>query len=193
MNWLAYGAFTCALMLSSTASAAGPFGINMGDQPEQFGCKQSTENKLIYTCDEVPTKHPEMDMYVVRSTPKSGICWIKGVTKDIDTNSFGFSLQTAADKLSSQIAKKYDTPEKSDFLQYGSIWKDSNDWMMGLLKKERIYSYTWENPKSDNNVRTIYLSAQALDQSTGYIGVEFRMNNYSACKEAEENAGAGAF
>ena len=43
------------------------------------------------------------------------------------------------DKLHDQLAKKYGTGKKHDFLRSGS----PRDWMMGIRKRERTYAYSW--------------------------------------------------
>jgi hypothetical protein len=184
--------------LSSTARADikdGPFGITMGANPTNYGCT-SKDNDSFFTCDKLPRMHPDIQMYVVQSTSKTGICWVKGMSKEVETNSYGSALQVSTDKFSEQISNTYGSYSLDDNLLPGSIWNAPEDWMMGLSKNERFYTYKWDkttNAKLKNGIERIYAAAHALSRDSGYVGIEFYFSNYKDCKNAEKDEKAGAF
>ena len=80
-----------------------------------------------------------------------------------------------------------------DFLLPGSIWSDPNDFMMGLLQKERSLYAVWDktNLSDKNDLITVFLGAQAVDRNSGYIVLEYSFNNESVAEsdlsQAEDN------
>ncbi|CAO3406389.1 hypothetical protein [Azospirillum largimobile] len=68
--------------------------------------------------------------------------------------------------------------------------------MMGLAKKDRIYSYEWSQKnksKMKDGIKTVYLAAVASNNDSGYVIVEFSFDNSDACETAEKKAKVSAF
>ncbi len=163
----------------------------MGENPDTVGCKP-TEIAGVYRCATLPKPHSAFEFYAVKSTPETGICWVKGIGTDIDTNAAGSSIRSKVDELGEQIALTYGKSEHDDWLMPGSIWSDYEDWMMGLLKDERIYAYKWSDP-AKNALVLVYLSASASNSTTAYPVVEFSFSNKAKCDELIKKQEAGSF
>ncbi|MBB2753345.1 UNVERIFIED_ORG: hypothetical protein GGI57_004067 [Rhizobium aethiopicum] len=186
------GLAAVAVVTAGIAQASeGPFGVSMGESPDVLGCKP-IESPGFYRCATLPKPHPAFEFYVVKSTAETGICWVKGIGTDINTNPSGSSIRSKVDDLKEQVALSYGKPEHDDWLMSGSIWGNYEDWMMGLLKEERIYAYKWSHP-SKNDLILVYLGATASNSSSAYPVVEFSFSNKDKCDELIKKKEAGSF
>jgi hypothetical protein len=174
----------------------GPFGVIMGSEPDSYpGCRAGSRSGY-YNCTTLPRPRPDIEEYVLESWLGTGVCFVKGWTGSIPTDSFGTELRMRVDEMARQLGQIYRIGNKRDMLLTGSIWNEPREWMMGLLKKERMYSYFWEG-KGDislkGDVIKAYVGASPLASDRGYVVVEFYFRNNPACDQAERAAKATAF
>jgi hypothetical protein len=171
----------------------GPFGTKMGDNPLSYGCVPHS-TKGYFRCDSLPASHPGMDYYIIQAEDGIGTCWVKGMGKDLTTNSRGSAIRTAVDDLADQITVSYGKPETIDYLSRGSIWDEPGDWMMGLLKDERTYAYIWDEGGSYKaNVISVFVGASAVRSDTAYAVVEFSYSNLDKCEAALKTRESSVF
>ena len=190
--------FLMTLSLHANAQTGdGPFGFDIGADLSSYRNCDKTQTLGIYECRSPEKPHPDMEAYLVQYFDGIGICWVKGIGKDIRDNGLGLSVKAATDKIKSQVAKVYGKPTDTfDFLSYGSIWDELDDWMMGLARKERFYSYAWsadDGFKKVKRVESIFVTARASSSDTGYVVVEFGGDNEGLCDEAKSAAEESAF
>ena len=107
-------------------------------------------------------------------------------SKSIQTSDFGTELEDKYNSLIEVISEKYGAPgTKFNVLKSGSIWNEPRDWMMGLLKKERLLSAYWSPPeivKLPDSIRSIGVETlPLLKTSEGYITITYEFNNFEAC------------
>ncbi len=178
-------------------SGDGPFGFDIATDINNYSSCTASDSPGMYRCSTASKPHPDMEYYMVQAFPSTGICWIKGVGKDIDDSGAGLRTKGAADRISAQIESVYGSERKlTDFLQYESIWDEFDDWMMGLVRNERYYMYVWQSETGFNplkNVEQIYVAANALSGNVGYVVVEFYGINNDDCDDLANKAGAEAF
>jgi hypothetical protein len=183
------------LMVSiSPTLAAGPFGFEQGASPTEYGCVK-TKSDGIYTCD-APKPHPAFEKYAVQAEEGIGICWVKGIGKDLTTSGSGTALRGKAEEIASQIASTYGKyTDSSDTVTTGSIWREYEDWTMASLKDELIYYFQWKlmGAKQLNGVKTIFVSARATGRNEGFALAEFAFKNEDQCDAAKKKREAGAF
>lgn len=177
---------------SFPALADGPFGVTMGSDIETYDCEKG-RRPGFYSCNSVPKPHADFESYIVRYTPSTGICWVKAIGLDIQSNSFGSGIRSAVDRVAEQISVSYGDAEKRDFLMDGSIWDEADDWMMSMHKDERFYSYIWDERKFPNDVKSVYLSATVQNRDSGYIVVEFSFMNEPQCEEKIKKEASDSF
>ena len=125
-------------ILVVTEAMAGPFGLEKGMSLKDIGGKPEKVGHGIYKLSSVPKPHSAFEAYVVRISPKGGLYWIKAIGKDIATSTYGVELKSAFNEMEEKLGATYGKHKTMDFLMPGSIWNEPNDWMMGLIKKERI-------------------------------------------------------
>lgn len=163
--------------------ADGPFGLAMGMTKEMFNGRLTQAKTGLYFLDKPPIPHDQFESYVVKIGEKSGLCWIKGIGKSIASNGYGLQLKGEFDEFETKLDKRYGVHERTDFLMPASIWKDPQDWMMGLVKADRYLMSAWKGGKTSlpNDLSTIALIAQAESSSSGYLALEYSFSNKEAC------------
>ena len=181
---LRLAAATFAVLLASPA-VAGPFGLERGMTLAQLPGTPVKVGPGMYRLSEVPKPHPAFDTYVVIVGPTTGVCWIKGVGKSIQTGAYGTQLQASFHDMKDRLAAIYGTARVSDRLNEGSIWNESRDWMMGMLKKERKLVALWTTDKNKAfpraEFKAVGLFAHAIDGEHGALTVEYSLANEDAC------------
>lgn len=177
--------------------AEGPFGLEAGltqkNIEDMIGAKLKplSDSVNLYTSDKLPKQNADFEMYGLLISPKAGLCQIRAVGKNIDTDSYGLALKSRFEDLSSSLSSLYGKAETTDLLLAGSIWKDPQDWMMGLNKKERFLSATWKGTKETplkNNIDSISIDARANSSSKGYVYLQYSFTNNDVCKAEIEGA-----
>ncbi|HCI6288560.1 TPA: hypothetical protein NPO60_004866, partial [Klebsiella quasipneumoniae subsp. similipneumoniae] len=162
--------------------AEGPFGLEAGltqkNIEDMIGAKLKPlpDSVNLYTSDTLPKQNADFEMYGLLISPKAGLCQIRAVGKNIDTDSYGLALKSRFEDLSSSLSSLYGKAETTDLVLEGSIWKEPQDWMMGLNKKERFLSATWKGTKETplkNNIDTISIEARANSSSKGYVYLQY--------------------
>jgi len=109
-----------------------------GDKKPGFRGELREIRPHLYQISTVPQEHSAFESYVVKIGPESGLCQIKAVGKDINTNTFGLEVKWAFDSMESKLKKSYGEADRQNFLLDGSFLDEPKDWMPGLIKKERI-------------------------------------------------------
>jgi hypothetical protein len=178
--------------LSKMVAGDGPFGLVMGLSESMFNGTLNELKPGVYEATDVPTPNEIFTKYIVRIGPKSGLCWIKALGAPIAVNSFGSQLRSRFEDIEGKLTERYGQGKKMDALIPGSIWRDPNDWMMGLAKEERILSKIWEtgpNSTLSPELQTVYVGASALSGTEGRINVEYAFKNEKEC-EKEISAGS---
>lgn len=177
---------------------AGPFGFWPGMAKQQIidklGQNAITEAKGdVLTVNDAPRPYSGFEEYVLVIDPKRGLVKIHAVGKDISTSVYGDELKRAFNSLEESIASGYGESKRYDFLRAGSIWDESKDYMIGLLKKERTLESFWPNndsTKLKGQVTIIDLEAKALSQGKGYLVLDYEfvgLHEYNEEQKSKEN------
>ena len=137
-----------------------------------------------------------MEAYVVTATPEQGVCMVKGVGVDHAGDAYGYKIIDVAADLRRQISVTYGSSRLNDFLESGSIWRESNDWAMAILKHERSYQFVWNRSAGStlpNNVVEILETVGATSPGSTYLTLQFKYSNYSACQAEIDKVSAKNF
>ena len=176
----------CTVVLAiglSGQAMAGPFGLEKGMTLKQIdNAQQVAPGK--YKVTSVPKPHSAFDTYAVQIGPQSGLCWIKGVGKELRTSVYGLELRSAFNEMKEKLEQAYGKPEVIDRLLPGSIWDEPKDWMMALIKKERLLAAAWSEKSKATlpiDLQWVGLGARAISTNSGYIAVEYSFINKSDC------------
>lgn len=190
MKKLVSAAIGMALGMSSIIANAGPFGLETGQTLKQIDkdAKQAAPN--VYITSKVPKPHSAFELYAVKIGPKSGLCWVKAIGKDIGTSAYGIELKSEFNDMKGKLEKAYGKHETTDVLLPGSIWNEPDEFMMAMIKKQRYLMAIWDGEKGstlNDNIESIGLIANPGGQDKGYLSIEYEFLNKEACdKEIAE-------
>lgn len=184
-----------AILIASTQSfAAGPFGVDIGSDISLYSDCAPSDTTDLYMCSSLPNVHSAFEAYAIRHNPLFGVCWIKGIGKDIDDNGYGTATQSALDSMASQLSGNYGKhTEKDDLVFPDALWDGDGEWLMAIAQNERFYDYSWnvdDGYMPVNRISSVYAAASSLGRDTGYIIVEFYGDNYEDCSNAADAAEA---
>lgn len=184
-----------AFILFAQVANAGPFGLNMGMTIKQIDANAKQAAPGVFTTSKVPKPHSAFETYAVKVGSKSGLCWIKAIGKDISTSAYGIELKSAFEEMEQKLTKAYGKGEKTDLLLPGSIWKEPNEFMMAMIKKERFLMAVWEKNKGSelkDDLVQVGLIASPGGRDKGYLSLEYSFSNKDACDKEiaaqEDNA-----
>ncbi|WP_244570510.1 hypothetical protein [Escherichia coli] len=175
----------------------GPLGFQMGLSVKNI--EDMTGKKLepvdgsygLYIVDASPKKNNLFETFGLLISPDVGLCQIRAVTYDINTDSYGLELKSQFDDLAASITAIYGNGKKEDFLYPGSIWDRPQDWLSGLVKQERVYMQEWSGPNdamNKNEIESIIMNTKGKNTSQGYIVLQYSFKNNSKCQEEIENS-----
>lgn len=173
------------IILFCSNTYAGPFGLKMGMKLNEIDTKAKKIAPGKYFVS-VPNQHSAFEKYVVQVAPQTGLCYIKAIGKDIATSAYGVELKSEFYDMKEKLDKTYGKGKATDRLMYDSIWDEPNEWMMGLIKKERLLFVIWENSSGKNvkgNIKNIAMAAQPSSRSKGYIAIDYTFSNNDKCEQ----------
>jgi hypothetical protein len=175
-----------SVIILSSHALAGPFGLSMGMSLEEFGPNPVNVGHGKFRVENVPKPHSEFVYYIVQVGPTKGLCWIKAIGKDIETSAYGIELKNAFNSMKERLKSNYGESKTMDLLLPGSIWNEPSDWMMSLIKKERILVSIWnKDGESDlsEDLKQIGLITSSISQNKGYISIEYSFVNEDDCED----------
>ncbi|MEE9871578.1 MAG: hypothetical protein PBV86_12440 [Delftia lacustris] len=173
----------------------GPLGVKMGltkAELEAAGIVFTpvASAPLLYRAASAPAASGSFDDYVYYIGDEAGLCRIAAWTPVREVNQFGEQVVSAFDELQSALTEKYGKPKEYKFVQRGSIWNESRDFMMGLSKEERTHAAVWEPSQKrtlPQDVEAIALAAKAFNISSGAVKLTYEFTNVDACiKETKQ-------
>lgn len=144
-----------------------PFGLHMGMTLTEIGGNPKKAAPGMYIVTSVPEPHSAFESYVLQVGPEAGLCWVKGIGKNIQTSVYGVELKSAFNQMKERLQQFYGAPDVTDFLMTGSIWNEPKDWMMALIKKERALGATWKDKRKTtlpSNMQSVFLGVSPLAQ-----------------------------
>lgn len=164
-----------------------PFGLADDATPESLGAVAVGGNPGIYYVAEVPRPHPKFDFYTITYHESTGICGVIAGTEKIDSNSSGTGLISAFKRLESQVSVRYGQGEFTNYLISGSIWDESNDFLMSLATGDRLWHTVWhfdEVTAQINQLSEVRLYLVSSGRSNGQVVLEYSGLNFEECDAA---------
>jgi hypothetical protein len=141
----------------------------------------------------VPKPHRAFDEYSLVFSDNDGLLKIVAYGKDIRTNGFGEAVHDSFVEIRDAISKTYGEPHYNfDRLKEGSIWKDPQYWMIGLLKKERDLGSDW-GTDLPNRIHGIVLEARALSDEKGYLVLTYEFDGWDEYVDAKHKKADSVF
>lgn len=184
-----------AMALACSGAFAGPFGIDMGMSLDDLAVVCGSPPREIapgFYAVTPPTPHPSFDAYVVQVSPSYGVHFIKAIGTRVETSAYGEGIRIAFEDAVTALEKTYGKGEILDYLLKDSTWSREHDWMMSLVKKERILLAFWQERKNDSypgNIASIGVMATADSTVSGFVVIEYysRDNDAAQDESAEDS------
>ena len=179
----------------------GPFGLQAGASKEiierMTGSSLELRDKTqsLYSLSTPPNPNDSFESYGLIISPTVGLCQIRAIGKTINSNDYGHQLKSAFDNLKDALTSVYGKPEVLDLLMPGSLWKNSNEWMMGLYKQDRSLIAEWNSSNTipfKSDIKRITMAARAENSSTGYIMVQYSFTNQPTCEAEQKRRSTGS-
>ena len=177
----------------------GPFGFECGMTKEQVialvgkdAAKATGQDVLELST--APRPHPAFDSYMLIFSPEKGLLKIQAYGAPIATNGFGEEVHRAFIEIRDAVSKTYGEPKTIDYLRSGSIWKEPEDWMMGLLKKERVLLSVWDmGSAGPNHIEMVTLEADGRSTEKAWLSLGYHFEGFPAYVDSKKAKAATAF
>lgn len=167
-----------------------PFGLRQGMSAEELGVMAANVGGGMYKLTSVPLPHPDIEFYVAQVSPRTGLCYVKGVGKPVRTSGNGTELQSQFASMRDEISASFGHSRTVDLLLSDSMWEGPRDWMAGLAERERVLFAHWTTETRANlgpHLTNVFVGAKAKDSESGYLVVEYYFDNEPDCQEEIED------
>ncbi|MEJ3661628.1 hypothetical protein WD277_11715 [Pseudomonas fragi] len=181
--------------------ADGPLGLagglskNLIERMTGETLQLSNEAQSLYTMTRAPKANESFERYALVISPTVGLCQIRAIGKTISTNGYGHQLKSSFEEIENALTNIYGKPTKLDILMPGSIWKEPNDWMMGLRQNDRTFMVDWSGSKASplkNDLESIVMEARALGSDKGYFMLQYSFSNEPQCVAEQKSKAEGS-
>jgi hypothetical protein len=185
-------AFLCFSMQTFSQEKSGPFGFEAGMTKEQIikivgdgAVKEIIGDTLLLT--NVLNADRDYESYALKISPENGLLKIVAMGKEINTNGFGNELKSAYKDLKAALVQIYGKPNHElDVIRNGSIWLGPDDWMTGLLKRERVLNCSWSDIPLPNRIHVMGLDAVAKSRESGCLYLTYEFEGLEAYMKAKK-------
>jgi hypothetical protein len=173
----------------------GPFGFCFGESKEQVIAAVGKDAVLKTKGNEIdlstaPRPHKGIEMYVLFIVPGKGLLEVSAIGNNIDTNDAGDQLQVAFHQVEAGLISAYGTPQnKFDALADGSIWNESRNWMMGLVKQDRSLGDSWIVDKESllpNRLMLVDFNAIGIRRDVGRLRIDYEAEGWGEYVDQEQ-------
>lgn len=94
--------------------------------------------------------HPLFEGYVVWISEAEGLYYIKGISREIQANSYGTEVKQEFAKLLSPLERKYGKFAKTDKISKDSLYQEDKYWMSSLAEGSRTFEAYWSVNEDDS-------------------------------------------
>lgn len=187
-----------ALSVPVLPAFAQPFGLNRGDSLQKLKSQgitlSPTDTRYSFKTGSLPNGSNLFDDYRLFISPKSGLCRITAWTPVIPDTPYGTNTQTKYELIFAALEKKYGSSKKYDFLKAGALWRESREWMMSLLKKDRYLTAFWDRQENSNlppDLQSVRIEAVAPTATHSLIYVSYEYTNFEVCDKERDASNSG--
>ena len=178
------------------AIGADIFGLKKGMTVSQiraldFGTLERFDNDLFFVSN--PKMPKDAWMATFEFSPKDGLLKVR-LSFRIETNAYGHKVKEKYREMRDIMRKKYGKGKEIDALLPSSIWNESSDWMMGLLKGDRLLAWS-KSFDADNKwqLDTVAVMAKATSPEVAVIDVIYEFQGWEEYIDAKEAKEASQF
>lgn len=168
---------------------AGPFGLEFGWANSEFPHDEmffATWTKLGNGIDEYsvipPIPHSKLGVfYDIRIDEDYGLYYISNEKKFNFVSPDGTEMKLLFDDLETQLTSAYGEGVRTDYISSGSVWTDSEDFMMTLYTQDKEIAVRWfpadESNSELSDTAEIELVMKASSLSSGTVTLTYHGMN----------------
>lgn len=171
-------------LMATSAKADGPFGIEIGEEKDDLKIEKEINNWLYQITP--PSPHKSFEHYAVSYHPDTGVCHLRAIGKEIDTEEYGKAIKSEFTKIKTLIDNIYGEGKLTDEIDTDGYWGADRDWMMSIVKGERTYGAHWDNItaiRDRSDIKFITLSVSGISEETGYLLLDYNFDNTEECDQ----------
>jgi hypothetical protein len=185
-----------AFAICTNAAYATPFGLSMGMSVDDLDLNLDNKQVHTYRANSVPKPHPYFNQYILKISPKSGLCSLEAYGQRIETSGYGTEALKEYQNILLRLSRVYGKPVSENELKEGSDWNEPKYFMMGLKEKHRNIESRWK--KSDgltlkDNLISIWLSLEPETTTTAFLKLEYYYSNAEKCYQEISDEQDSAF
>lgn len=162
-----------------------PFGIELGSPTSELEVLESFGGGRFVIAP--PRPHPAFETYVVESSDRLGVVWVKAIGFTMDNDAYGNGVQLRHEELRGQLSKRYGSPEMVDWIVSEALWKDSREWVMSLTQNERFYYARWERPSIPSDLESVYLGVGTDGNFASWLVLEYASAHMKEVEAARQD------
>jgi len=162
-----------------------PFGIKFNQPLNKAIVYKDISGSDMKVISNPPRPVALFIMYGVSLNKANKVTTVVGLGETHEDDDYCFTSQSEFTKIKDILTKKYGTPSKStNYLFYDSIWKDSKDYKMSLVKNERVHYASWDTIPNHPNIE-IYLTEDAT-RSGCFVKLVYKDKKLNLAQEKEQ-------
>lgn len=177
---------------AKSAGGNGPFGIVMGTpltQLDKDGTRDAETGLTVLST--VPTPSSQFPGIAVISYPETGICEIRAMSREFDSDSYITAATAFADEVAGALESRYGKGKLDDGC---SGYACRNEYKIQEIESgARWYNYKWESTASrlfENHVKSIALWVNHTEFNNSQVRLDYVFDNEAACASASKKAKA---
>ncbi len=179
--------------MNKSGKNSGPFGFDIGMTYEEVkaACGGRELKHISGDCYQVSPqkKHPLFEEYTVWISREYGLYYVKGLTRDINTNKYGTEIKNRFADILDALETKYGNFRIIDTIDKDYIFSDEQYWMTALKDGARTYRASWYTlkPEDYNGLESIGLGIKCSNKYSSdeaFIWLEYGFTNNDIAQEA---------
>jgi hypothetical protein len=179
--------------MNKSGKNSGPFCFYIGMTYEEVkaACGGRELKHISGDCYQVSPqkKHPLFEEYTVWISREYGLYYVKGLTRDINTNKYGTEIKNRFADILDDLETKYGNFRIIDTIDKDYIFSDEQYWMTALKDGARTYRASWYTlkPEDYNGLESIGLGIKCSNKYSSdeaFIWLEYGFTNNDIAQEA---------
>ena len=169
----------------------GPFGIPFGVRVESLNAGDRDPESGVSVLNSAPKPSSQFPTVAVISYPKTGVCEVRAISADFDSDSYITSASAFVDQVAGALDSRYGKGTKVAGCTGYSC--ESEYKIQGIESGGAWYGYEWAAGKTPlpSNVKKINLYVTHAEFNNSSVRLDYQFNNIEACDAASKAAKAG--
>ena len=159
-----------------------PFGIRsemtMEELKQEVGQENIVSYENYYVLKKLPKDHPYFKYALVFYDEEYGIVKFTALGNPKYSNASGDQLKEHFEQISKSIESKYFYGKNHSFIKHKSKLTKKKDYMLSLLKEERVVKKIWNEYMDDGDLELVELWAAAREEDKYTLFINYQFKNF---------------